>query len=336
MAICFFISLFNGSKFIIDWHNYGYSILSMSLGENHPLVKVAKFYEELFGQLSTENICVTHAMRSDLLLKWRVNATTMHDRPGKLFTPMNMKEKHEFFERMCKEGIREFGDRDVTTKAKSSPSLNRFTCVGDDGGIVNKPNRPAIIISSTSWTEDEDFYILIDALDMYEEQKAGDHASKLPDVLCVVTGKGPQKEDYKKILSKKSWKFIEVITPWLEAGDYPLMLACADVGISLHTSSSGLDLPMKVVDMFGSRLPVLAIKFPCLNELVIHDSNGLVFEDADEFNSQLQRVLLNYNHPEEDGGDSGKLLDSYRTNVDKFRLRTWTHEWDEHVLPCFK
>jgi beta-1,4-mannosyltransferase len=37
-------SLLRGSKMIIDWHNTGYSLLGLSLGQRHPAVWAYKKY----------------------------------------------------------------------------------------------------------------------------------------------------------------------------------------------------------------------------------------------------------------------------------------------------
>jgi len=115
--------------------------------------------------------------------------------------------------------------------------------------------------------------------------------------------------------------YCRIITAWLAADDYPLLLGCyfhgsllsfklivlgsADVGVSLHTSSSGLDLPMKVVDMFGCGLPVAARNFKwyfietnchcnnaSISELVQNGENGFVFDNAEELAELFKQMLV--------------------------------------------
>ena len=87
----------------------------------------------------------------------------------------------------------------------------------------------------------------------------------LPKLLVIVTGKGPLRDHYmreiRELEETQQWEWVRCRSLWLEPEDYPLLLGSADIGVSLHASSSALDLPMKVVDMFGCGLPVLALDF---------------------------------------------------------------------------
>ena len=72
LPVCRFYCLVTRTKFLIDWHNYAYSIMALSLSPKHPLLKLATYIEKFFGQSSDNNFCVTYAMKRDLLENWNV------------------------------------------------------------------------------------------------------------------------------------------------------------------------------------------------------------------------------------------------------------------------
>jgi beta-1,4-mannosyltransferase len=94
-----------------------------------------------------------------------------------------------------------------------------------------RTDRPALLVTSTSWTPDEDFSILVDALRRYEVKKRTYDANgrkNLPKVLMFVTGKGPLRAKYinelQRLKNEESWQSVRVISIWLEPEDYPRLL----------------------------------------------------------------------------------------------------------------
>lgn len=180
--------------------------------------------------------------------------------------------------------------------------------------------KARVLVSSTSWTPDEDFSILIGALQKYSKLAASD--TNLPEILAIITGKGPQKDMYlEKIANLESsgeLKGVTIRTAWLSVSDYAKLLGSASLGVSLHTSSSGVDLPMKVVDMFGAGLPVVGwSKFEAWPELVTEGENGMGFGSADELSSRLVELF----------GENDRL-EALRAGAQKESTRRWDDEWD--------
>uniref|UniRef100_A0A0A9WJR1 Beta-1,4-mannosyltransferase n=3 Tax=Lygus hesperus TaxID=30085 RepID=A0A0A9WJR1_LYGHE len=271
-AVVWFYSVLVRAKFVIDWHNYAYSIMALTLGKQSVLVKMSYWFECYFGRKAHGNICVTKAMSLDLMTRWAIVSKVLYDRAPEEFHRTTIEERHLLFTRLSQRYPILGGTLHSTAFTKM-----------EEGRPVLRSDRPALLVSSTSWTEDEDFNILLSALVNYDKCDKED----LPKIICIITGRGPLKEYYIGIIQATKWTKVSIITPWLEEDDYPLLLGSADLGVSLHTSSSGLDLPMKVVDMFGCGLAVLAHDFNCVNELVRNGQNGLIFKDAPQLSGQL-------------------------------------------------
>jgi len=314
---------------IIDWHNLGYSMLA-----SRSLQRLARKYEEIMAPLADGHLTVTAAMKDFLVKEMNVpvtSATTrvLHDCPPQMFHPLSLKEQHAILMKLDAHLCMACPMPWYASKDNDKQSL-LTECYGEDKYRVRR-GLPALVTSSTSWTPDEDFGILLSALVLLDARIQRE-ASTL-QVLVVVTGKGPQKAFYEQKITQLALIHVAVQTLWLEPADYPKLLACADLGVSLHTSTSGLDLPMKVLDLFGCEVPVCACNFACLSELVEDCVNGRIFTKSNDLAEQLWDLLnpvatIKGATP---GCHAYGSLEKYSKQLQG--RRRWNENWTENALP---
>ncbi|XP_010531979.1 PREDICTED: UDP-glycosyltransferase TURAN isoform X2 [Tarenaya hassleriana] len=331
------------AAFVVDWHNFGYTLLALSLGRNNLLVSLYRWFEKRYGKMATGSLCVTKAMQHELDQNWGVRARVLYDQPPEFFRVASLEEKHSLFCRLKKDLCHPVGVHDIISGEleKQNPHETLFTAKIDDS-IFLKPNRPALVVSSTSWTPDENFSILLEAAVMYDRRvaarlKGNDDSVEIseeqqhiyPKLLFVITGKGAEKEKYEEKMRRLNLKHVAFRTMWLAAEDYPLLLGSADLGVCLHTSSSGLDLPMKVVDMFGCGLPVCSVSYSCIHELVKDGKNGLLFSSSSELADQLLMLLKGF--PER----CDALMALKEGAMETGSSGRWASEWEDNAKPLF-
>ncbi|GAB5590617.1 mannosyltransferase [Umbelopsis nana] len=327
LAIAQFVSWARNAWLVIDWHNFGYSMLAMKFGNNHKIVQFAKWYEQKFGHKAYAHLTVTDKMNKELS-SWGVRGKliTFKDRPLAHFERLSIERQHELLSKLKLEDLVKSqslkADEFIGTLNPNSTLLTQK----ENGSVSYKDDRVRLIVSSTSWTEDEDFQILLDAVSQYEANARDQPTSRYPKLLFVITGKGPLKSHYEELISKMPLDRTRIITVWLEAVDYPLLLGTADLGVSLHKSTSGMDLPMKVVDMFGCGLPVCAVSFDCLDELVKDGVNGMVFSTSSELADNFEELFVK---------NSNKLQELARNVEEEYRNQSWEIQWKERLPNLF-
>jgi beta-1,4-mannosyltransferase len=286
---------------VIDWHNLGYTLLSLRLGQWHPAVRLARWFERRDARRVDANLCVSRGLAAFLESRFGVQqAKVLYDRPASAFVPMDR------------------ADRERLRQAL-------FTRLGVHGGTVG------FIVCPTSWTEDEDFDLVIDAVPRLEERIRGWEGAvvgrRFPDLVILVTGDGARRAEFERRFAGLPARRVHLRARWLEPEDYPRVVGSADLGLCLHRSSSGLDIPMKVADLFGAGVPVCALDYGvCLAERVRHGDNGLLFSTA----RQLADVLFDLfeTFPADQA-----LLDRLRSGARKSARPTWEEGWAREAKP---
>jgi len=278
LALVWLVGRIRGSKVIIDWHNLGYSILTLKLTDKHPYVKIATWFEATFGRTAYAHLFVTQAIRDFLVREWDLQGwkIVLHDRPPYHFHRCSPQEMHELFQRlqpslaaqpllenflpdssapystpftdstssmsplpsampdiptMPNQSHEALAYRPRASAIAASPiAMNASTCA-EVCPPSQRLDRPGLVVSSTSWTPDEDFGILLKAMGIYDERARevntkGRDTGRLPKLLVVLTGKGPLREKYMIEVEKlqEKWEWVRCISLWLAAEDYPVHL----------------------------------------------------------------------------------------------------------------
>jgi beta-1,4-mannosyltransferase len=263
-------------------------------------VRFARWFERRDARRVDANLCVSRSLAAFLESRFGVQQTrVLYDRPASVFVPM---------ERTAREQLRQA----------------LFTRLGVHAAA-------GFIVCPTSWTEDEDFDLVIEAVPRLEERIRGWEAAgrgrRFPDLVILVTGDGSRRGEFERRFAGLPARRIQLRTRWLEPEDYPKVVGSADLGLCLHRSSSGLDIPMKVADLFGAGVPVCALDYGIgLGERVRHGDNGFLFSTA----RQLADVLFDLfeTYPSDQS-----MLDRLRSGARKSARPTWEEGWAREAKP---
>lgn len=276
-----------GARIIVDWHSRTAAMLGLRLGRGHAVVRLVNRLEGWLARRASDHFAVSNAMRDDLRERFGIDATVLHDRPRLKHATLNAEQRIAVVRRV----------------------LNARR-------VASAPDDAFVLVSPTSFSADEDMDMLLDALGLVARR------SPATPIMLFATGFGPLRPRFEARARKIGTAKLRIVTGWLPEQLYRDLLRAADLGISMHRSASGVDLPMKVVDMVEAGLPAAVFDYgPCLSELVRPELKPFMFTDAEGLAARLGELLHGprlANLHAQMAGESGPL---------------WSEEWRRVAMP---
>jgi beta-1,4-mannosyltransferase len=307
LQVSWIVARLRRARLVIDWHNLGYTILALRLGRRHLAVRLARWLEMIGARAADAHLCVSRGFSRFLAERFKLTDTperpvrVLYDRPASGFTPL---------ERLEREQVRQ----------------SLFVRLG-----IRHTATLGFMVCPTSWTADEDFDLIIDGVPYLEgrirDWEAGNPTRRFPDLVVLVTGDGNRRAEFERRFAGLPARRVQLRTRWLEPEDYPRIVGSADLGLCLHRSSSGVDIPMKVADLFGAGVPVFALDYgACLAERVRHGVNGRLFSNARQLADLLFDLFQTF------PGESSEL-DRLRNGARRSARPTWEDGWATEARP---
>lgn len=300
LAVAWLVARLRGSRLVIDWHNLSHTVAAVRLGERHRAVRALARSERRWARRADGHLAVSKALAAWLSGHYGITASVVYDRPPAAFS-----------------------------RPAPSAAVAMWTKLAQAASLG--ADRLPLVVCPTSWTPDEDFDLLLEALERAERQLSGRGGSSDPPLVpllaVILTGKGTLRESFEARLARRSFSAIAVRTHWLEPGDYPVLIGMADLGLCLHQSSSGLDLPMKVADLRGAGVPVAAFDYaPVLGEVITNGREGVTFRDPGDLATILVTVASRTVAPDSALGRSKAWL--FENSAER-----WDTQWQASALP---
>lgn len=296
LAVTWLVARLRGSRLVIDWHNLSHTVAAIRLGDSHRAVRAVARSERRWARRADGHLAVSKALAGWLAAHYGISAAVVYDRPPAAFS-------------------------------RTAPSAAAAMWTKLANAALLSAERIPLVVCPTSWTPDEDFDLLLEALERAERQLTQGGAPAAPVLAVVLTGRGALREAFEARVARRSFTRIAVRTHWLEPADYPVLIGMADLGLCLHQSSSGLDLPMKVADFRGAGVPVAAFDYaPVLGEALTPGREGLTFRDPGDLAGLLVAVASR-------AADPASALAQSRAWLFENPAERWDGEWPSTALP---
>ena len=277
-----------GAEVIVDWHGRTAAMLALRLGKRHPAVGVVNRLEGWLARQASDHFAVSEAMRDDLQERFGIMAAVLRDRPRVRQAALNAEQRIAVVRRVL--------------------NARRAAAAPEDA---------LVLVSPTSFGADEDMDMLLDAFTLLSR------GSPARPILLFATGYGPLRSRFEARANKIANDNFRIVTGWLSEPLYRDLLRAADLGVSMHRSASGVDLPMKVVDMVEAGLPAAVFDYgPALSELVPPELKSLMFTDAQGLADRLAMLML------------GPKLADLHTLMAQESGPLWREEWRRVALPA--